>query len=395
MLSASGTALSGKHLIVALAGLSAVLFTGCTFGALLPVEGGGSDPRIDLGAAGSPIAGAPIGAGEADFALRVPSGRIVQPLAAVDDGIVLADRDANLRPDVAVTAVQLLNPATGKRRTLWENPAGRQSFVLDAEGDWLTSVDTGLALPFAEWSLVLRNVVTGEARTIASADPAVAGVPGLKAALPFGFAPAPSISGGRVAWSQYIVDGAAVRRELRLYDIATAAITTVAATSNAVADIEWPVLGGERLAWIERDGGGQATFVVRDIPGSAERRLRVPGDPFGLALSSDGRFLAWDDALSAKYSLDLQTGAVVRFAGEEGWGVFSGASAFSASPATAYGGNGGYYDTSTNTIRWLEPATGVVTNVASVFGPWFGWQESTSDGVTYYFVRSDGQGGTE
>lgn len=387
--------MSGNYRVVALAGLAAVLFAGCSFGVLLPAEDGAGPPRVDVEAATSPVTGAPIAAGEADFALRVPPGRVVQPLAAVDAGVIMSDRDANLQPGVAVTAVQLLDPATGERRKLWENPGGRQSFVLDAEGDWLTSVDTGLALPFADWTLVLRNVTTGEARTIATADPAVADVPGLKASLPFGFAPAPSISGGRVAWSQYVVDGAGVRREVRLYDIATAVTTAVAATSNAVADIEWPVLGGQRLAWIERSASGEATFVVRDIPGNAERRLRVPGDPFGLAISSDGRFLAWDDALSAKYSIDLETGAVVRFAGEEGWGMFSGGSAFSASPAAAYGGKGGYYDTSTNTVRWLVPAPGIATNVASVFGPWFGWQESTSEGVTYYFARSDGQGGTE
>lgn len=46
-----------------------------------------------------------------------------------------------------------------------------------------------------------------------------------------------------------------------------------------------------------------------------------------------------------------------------------------SSAHAAYGGRSGHHDAATNVMRWLTPAKGVMTNVASVFGPWFAWRE--------------------
>jgi hypothetical protein len=115
--------------------------------------------------------------------------------------------------------------------------------------------------------------------------------------------------------------------------------------------------------------------------------------PFLVVLSGDGRRLAWDDQMTAKYSYDLEFGALTRFASDEGWGVFAEGSRFTWVPAAAFGGTGGYFDTKTGETRRIERRAGITTNVATLLGGWFAWQEVADAGSTYYFEPL-GTGGT-
>ena len=95
------------------------------------------------------------------------------PVAAIGQSVVVAVGGE----DGAPQAFERWDPRTGARAPLWQGAAGQQDIVLASSGDWLATVRTGLALPFPEWQLILRNATTGEARTIARNEGTVADAP--------------------------------------------------------------------------------------------------------------------------------------------------------------------------------------------------------------------------
>ena len=139
---------------------------------------------------------------------------------------------------ITVQAFERWDPRTGARAPLWQGAAGKQDIVLASSGDWLATVRTGLALPFPEWQLILRNVTTGEARTIARNEGTVADAPDLQPGLPFGFAPKPVMDGATVTWIQYAGSAESPVRELRAYDLVSGSVTTLDTVALAVGDLE-------------------------------------------------------------------------------------------------------------------------------------------------------------
>ncbi|MCK9517600.1 MAG: hypothetical protein M0R74_01025 [Dehalococcoidia bacterium] len=348
---------------------------------------GFSTPSIGLSSAIDAETGSQLIAADATR-LTVGPRRPVQPVAAWGDEIVLKV-DATPAPGAGSTPeFAFWNVETGERRPGWTGEPGTQEIVTDLDGDWASIVRTGFELPFADWTLLLRNLETGEVRTIAAGDPEVGSTEGLQPGLPLGFAPFASMHNGRVAWAQYARSGDRVEREVLVYDLADDSRTVVASVHPTEGHLASPSLGGDRMAWISSSPGGEEhEFVVHELSSGAEQRYRVEGHPFQLVLTADGRQLAWDDQMTAKYSFDLARRTLTRFAADEGWGVTAATEGarLSWTPAAAFGGTGGYFDVATRQTHLVEPRQGVTTNVATVLGEWFAWQESTGTETAYYF----------
>ena len=389
-------ALSGNAFGIAGAAVLGLVATACTLPALGST--GTSEPAtiISLDRAVDAPIGATITADDSARTLRVED-EAIQPVGAWQDEIVLrvgGEPDPNATP---VSRFETWDPASGERELAWTGEEGAQEIVTSIDGDWAAVVRTGFELPFPEWTLLLRNLATGEVRTLAEGTPDVLTAEGVSPSLPLGLAPFAVVDGGHVAWAQYQLtgDGGAVRQVV-LYDIASGQQTVVAEATPGKGLLESPTLGGGRMAWIaSKADGSSARFVVRDLATGQESEYRVEGTPFLLALTSDGRYLAWDDELTAKYSYDLETGELTRFATGEGWGVQAEGSRITWTPAAAFGGTGGYFDTTTGETRVLERREGVSTNVATLLGDWFAWQETNGNETTYYFEPSTPGGDAE
>ena len=317
--------------------------------------------------------------------METSAGVAQVPVAAIGESVVVAVGGE----DGAPQAFERWDPRTGARAPLWQGAAGKQDIVLASSGDWLATVRTGLALPFPEWQLILRNVTTGEARTIARNEGTVADAPDLQPGLPFGFAPKPVMDGATVTWIQYAGSAESPVRELRAYDLASGSVTTLDTVALAEGDLDTAAAGGGRTAWLRVDAAGQR-FVLREADGG-QRELPVEGAPFAAALDASGRHLAWDDGLIAKRVLDIETGATSTFATDEGWGMTAAGSRFTWAPAAAYGGAPGYFDAATGVTHILEAREGVRSNYAALLGPWFVWQSAGPRGDGLYHFTWPGQ----
>ena len=313
------------------------------------------------------------------------AGMAQVPVAAVGETVVVAVGGENGAPQ----AFERWDPRTGARAPLWQGAAGLQDIVLASSGDWVATVRTGLALPFPEWELILRNVTTGEARTIARNEGTVADAPDLQPGLPFGFAPKPVMDGAMVTWIQYAGSAEAPGREVRAYNLVSGTVTTLDRVELTDGDLDTAAAGGGRTAWLRVDAAGQR-FVLREADGE-QRDIPVGGAPFAAALDGSGRHLAWDDGLIAKRVLDLETGTTSTFATDEGWGMSAAGSRFTWAPAAAYGGAPGYFDAATGLTHILEAREGVQTNYAALLGPWFVWQSAGPRGDGLYHFTWPGQ----
>ncbi|MFN8507844.1 MAG: hypothetical protein U0547_09795 [Dehalococcoidia bacterium] len=370
---------SGKRLLAAGAVVT-VLLAGCGDGA------GGAGTPTPTNAADATVATIAMDTPGPRLPLENAAGEPQTPVAAVTGGIVLAIGGGETG---AAQTFALWDPATGETRPLWTGVAGRQDIVMAASGDWLATVRTGLSLPFPDWELLVRNAATGESRTIAHDEGDLDTAGDIRPGLPFGFAPRAVIDGTRVAWIQYTGTAAAPARELRTYDLATGQRATVDTVTLAAGDIDTIAAGGGRVAWLRVDAAGQR-FIVREA-GGASREIPVDGAPFQAALDATGRYLAWDDGLTTKRLLDLQTGARSVFATNEGWGMTASGGRFSWAPAAAYGGAPGYFDAATGTTYLLERRDGVRSNYAALLGPWFAWQSAGPGGDGSYHFTWHGQ----
>ncbi|MCC6386679.1 MAG: hypothetical protein IT302_04780 [Dehalococcoidia bacterium] len=363
-----------------------------TAGVLVPVllascgDGPTTVAPTATGAEGATVATLAMDAPGPRLPLENPAGEAQTPVAAVNGGVVLAVGGGETgSPQTFV----LWDPATGATRTLWTGAAGQQDIVMAAAGDWLATVRTGIALPFPDWELVVRNAATGESRTIARAEGDVAAANDIQPGLPFGFAPRAVIDGARVAWIQYTGTAGAPARELRTYDLTTGGRATLDTVTLAGGDLDSVAAGGGRTAWLRVDAAGQR-FVLREADG-ASREIPVAGAPFQAALDATGRYLAWDDSLTTKRLLDLESGEASVFATDEGWGMSASGGRFSWAPAAAYGGAPGYFDAATGTTYLLERRDGVRSNYAALLGPWFAWQSAGPRGDGSYHFTWHGQ----
>lgn len=358
-----------------------LLASGCA-GPRLLAEGAPASPtapstlRLDVAAAASAPVGAEITV--ADSAVSLPmygSDGIVQPVAAIGERLLLSQT-----PTAEAGAGRRFlawDPLTGDREPLWEAPAGRQDVVTAVSGQRVAVVRTGLALPFADWLLMVRDLATGAVIPVAMSQAGAASAAGATAAPPLGLAPYAALDGDQVSWAAYSLDASGrLRRQILLHDLATGDTRVLAEADPASGHgLESPSLGGGSAAWIETAPDG-ASFVVEDLHSGRLTRYAVPGSPSFLRLDESGRYLAWDDALAAKYSLDREDGSLIRYAGAEGWGVLPSGHRVSWAPAGAFGGKGGFFDFLNGEVRFLGiGVAGSVSNLAGVFGPWFIWQE--------------------
>ncbi len=313
---------------------------------------------------------------DALFLRMAREGRDVQPVAAYGEDFILAESSASTRDGTAPQRFVLWKPVSGESQPAWESTPGQQDIVAGIDGDFVVYVRTGLALPFADWSLQVRNLRSGATRELAAGHPAVLEAPGVTAAPPFGVAPRPAVHGGKVAWEEYaIVDGRAMRK-VRVHDLANGNTETIAqADASAGEDVTSVSLGGTRVAWVRRTIEGASRIEVRDLDQGQAQALDLDAAPYLIALDGEGSTVAWDDARGGKYAVAVEGGEPVRFAGDEGWGVTVSGERFAWAPAAAYGGTGGYYDLETNELRLLGKKPGVQVNQASVMGDWFVWQE--------------------
>lgn len=333
--------------------------------------------------------GSPLRRSEATAELRAfdGSGMVSGPRVNVGRSLVISTYPAG--PAMATTpeVVSLWDPLTGESRELWTGVAGKQENIFEAGGDWLVTVRTGFSLPFAEWELILHHL-DGETRTIARSDPRVPKAEGLHPDLPFGFAPSPSIAGGRVVWEEhYVRDDGNVGKRVNLYDIATGETRTIIQVPDATKeDLRSPSIGGQRVVWIHKvfapipGDPSQFDVAMFDLQSGALSTLPISGRPWQIGLTADGTYIAWDDGMDFKYAMNLETGTTVWYAGnpyQSGWGVLRSGSRFSWIPGMLEGGAlAGYFDAATGLVREIEPPpAGSVVNIGQPMGHWFVLQD--------------------
>ncbi|HEX6030694.1 MAG TPA: hypothetical protein VFY90_04625 [Tepidiformaceae bacterium] len=331
----------------------------------------------------------------AHFLPLMDEGWQAQPVAAYKDRFLVGETKVDREADSATQRFVIWDPATGARQPAWYGETGRQDIVAGMAGDTAVYVRTGLSLPFAEWSLEARNLVTGETQTIAQSRPEVASDPNVQPEPPFGLAPHPVVSGGKIAWAEYVWRNGGTNREVRMHDLATGWTVTLGAIPTGRGEqLDSVALGGNRAAWVHWGADGTARMVVHDLTSGAETPLDLDAKPFALALDDRGQTLAWDDSRGGKYSVRIDGSTPQRFAGDEGWGVVASGSRFSWAPAAAYGGTGGFFDLATGELRLVTRKPHVQVNYAAVLGGTFTWQELTTgaDGAAneaksgYYFM---------
>jgi hypothetical protein len=400
---------SGRALLVAAALVAAVAGCGGENGPGGAGQGdretGASPRRAQAGAATAPAVkraaeGPAIEPGPGAVTLEAEMrGRLWTPLAAYGRDIIV--RSVALGPQAAGGEADeyfLWRPGPGELTPLWQGEAGTQDMVTSAEPPWVATVRTERSLPFAEWALILRNIETGEEQVLARSDERLRDVPGLQPRLPAGFAPQPQLSGARVAWAAIAFDEEGAPRErVHLYDLSTGEDRVVFEVADPAATGVWSVsIGGSRVAWIHLPAASSPLEIaVMDLETGGIGTMRDVGAPFSAALSADGRYLAWDDSMKAKYALDLDTGERVQYAGDVGWGTFVSGGRVAWAPATNRGGKGGFYDFAAGEVRYREDTPGAIMNIALVLGPWFAWQERpfAGSGGVYHFVPLDGLNG--
>jgi hypothetical protein len=277
-------------------------------------------------------------------------------------------------------------------------PAGKLDEFTVADGGWVATIETGYSLPLARWSLLLRNLDSGEVRTVAISDERVPPLARNVQLGPAGFAPLPAIGGGRLAWVEFFVnDSGSLGKRLQIYDIGRKEVATIDTVADAAAgDLESPSFGGLDLAWLRRDESAQPVIKVRGLATGAVDSYEIGGDPYSAALSADGSMLAWDDTqyaqrgTRAKYALNRETGVVTRYSETKGWGTDVGGNAVSWAP---WENEAGFYDMRAGVLYHVD-LQGAKTVVARVMGSWYVWQQTrdTGQGIqesesTFYFMK--------
>lgn len=386
--SRTGTELSGSR-VAAVAAAVVLLLAGAACGSGGEVAGGKPAPASGIGAGtlgksvpiiepsrDGPSDTVTVNAGDAQYTVpMIREGRVIQPVAATDKRILFSETARETTAPASPQVFELWDPATNTWTRAWDGEPGTQDIVSGSDGAWVTTVRTGMDLPFASWSLILRNVDTGETRQLATGDPELADTPGLQPDLPMGFAPLPSIANAKVTWNQLVATPEGVGKQVLLYDIASGDQREVASVADATReDLRLPSTSGGRVAWIHRDFETHSAAVFIDSE-SGPTKLSISGDPWSVALFDAGQRIAWDDGLQAKWVMSLDSGASRRYATNEGWGTVTNGQQLSWMPAGAQGGRGGYFDPEAGKLHLLSPAPGMLSNIATLLGPWFAWQE--------------------
>ncbi len=407
----AGTASSGNALIAIIGGFTLLACVGC--GAADRVEESGpahatesvvttrtvtasTTPAVPDAAERSATVGPPILDTEATARLPIRRGMdILQPVASYGEDILVSITPTEDPSGATPQRFELWDPKSGAFSAAWTGTPGQQDIIGGVDGDWVATVRTTTALPFADWTIIVRNLRSGETYPFAQGDPVIANNAQLHPDLPMGLAPLPSVSGTKVVWEEWRRDGETVAKRVMLADLADGHSEVLASTPDATRhDLRLPVIEANTVAWVTRDFGAKTAGIqVYDLTTKTTRTLDTGGNPWNVALYDRGNSIAWDDGLQAKYTESLAGGERTRFATQEGWGVVSNGRQISWTPAGAQGGSAGYFDPAENIVRLLPGRQGERTNVALVAGPWFVWQElksgadnqPTADSA-YYFL---------
>lgn len=319
------------------------------------------------------------------------------PVAAIGKDAFVVQKSVIKRSPEHAVDYELWNVSANEFTTLWTDAPGTQHAFAVAEGDWLVTVETGYSLPLARWSLVLRNVTTNESRTIAESDMRVPDLAKGVQTGPAGFAPLPTIAGGRVGWIEFFVSASGgLGKRFQIYDIASGVITALVEIGDASSgDLQSASLAANHAAWLYR-GDGRPEAWVQTLDSGARTVYEIGGDPYSCALSPDGAFLLWDDTqyaqqgTRAKYALERTTDTVVRYSETKGWGTYVGGDYVSWTP---WENAAGFYDFR-NDVGYTVDLQGRQSILATAMGGWYVWQETTDTGVgpqasesVFYFRR--------
>ena len=330
--------------------------------------------------------GPPIAATHGTLApLQIEQDRLdFEPKAAYKDGVIFGGFP-RLAPESSIlSSYRLLTPADGRSKTLWEGVRGQQDAITGVDGSWVVTTRHGFSLPFQDWTIILRNLETGEARTLASADPAVVKSPGLHVDLPSGFSPEPEFADGRVVWDEHFLAGGVVGKRIQSYDIASGVTKTLVSVPDAKVDeLRLPSLGGGKVAWIARHWDSpdaeistQQSVMLMDIASAKTSRLPIEGRVWMVGLSPDGKSIAWDEGLVSLYAMRLDGGMPVQYGSGIGWGVTVSGNRASWQVANATQPvTGGYFDFAEWQVHYFTSRAEVRTNIAAAFGNWFVWSE--------------------
>jgi hypothetical protein len=224
--------------------------------------------------------GREIGVDQAEFNLPTrDGGGFQEPWAAWLDSILLVTypRSSDAKE---IKTHEIWRPQTGTFEEAWRTPAGMQDLLLDQSGDWFLTLRTDHNLGSPVWELILRNLQSGEARTLAQGNPEVAKVPGLPWRLPYGLGAAGSVSGETVVWVEFYLDstGSAGRR-IQVYDISSQETSTLASAADVFSEQLWsPSVAGQRVAWMHlqtKDSPNE--IILFDLSTKASRRIPVEG----------------------------------------------------------------------------------------------------------------------
>jgi hypothetical protein len=212
------------------------------------------------------------------------------------------------RTSPAEQGIAAMDLATGALTHIVALPAGSSGLSsLAVAPPWLAWVQGGSPTNPGDWSILARNLDTGEQLTLAT--PRLAdGSDG------FGHVPDVAVAGGAVVWAQSTSrSGDAAGYEVRAYDLAARRQTVL--DSGAVGS---PVLAGRYLVWSHAADDGTTTLRAvdastrqpADLPAAVRSQPAITslaGAPGSLVWSTDGQHaFAWrvDRNRLATYTTD-------------------------------------------------------------------------------------------
>jgi dipeptidyl aminopeptidase/acylaminoacyl peptidase len=281
----------------------------------------------------------------------------------------------------------LWDPATGSITPEWTDAPGLQETYMQSDGDWLETVTRGFGgtAAMADWTIILRNLKTGEKRDIAKAQPGQAEINLTQITLQND--PDPSLADGKLVWgSAELIAGEGVQSTVQMYDIASGATTAVEIkTDHAREDLWSASTGGGKVAWLDGDGR-EFRIIILDVASGRKITLGADATASQAKLTPDGRYLVLETRDEGgsydKYLIDVGTGEKKKIAGAQGWGVYSTTRYVSWDTSTMESTGyvpSGLYDLQTNELRPLIPDHTTLTNVGHVMGDWFIWQSMPLD----------------
>lgn len=322
--------------------------------------------------------GKPISVSDAIARLPASEG---EPEAAYDGKLIVVssvrhfNENANPQSTFGET-FRLWDPTSGQFTPLWTTMGSiATDSVTSVDGDWAAVVGTW-GDDASAWRITLHNLRTGEVREVATQDPA-----GLDSGVTLGGI----ASGGYVYWGRIEpMSPTTAQEQIESYSIADGTTTTL--TRSAPLQVTgphtiagWPdvwgapTAGGGKVAWSADPGGGTRVINVLDIASGVITQVTSDVDG-GPSLTADGRYLGWVDN-QGMHVLNLNTGQQVTdsIIGNTNGGPSTLGTTFSWYPPTN-GGQGGFYDPVTNTLRLTQQPPSTGSNAAEVMGDWFVWQ---------------------